>query len=101
MPLVVQIVPTRDKGSITKTRGTKVTREVVTKATKEVVEVSREEDTTPMRTETRVVDPVAGVIGTTPHRETTLPPLPVQVRIKVRTFILMMWLLSLIMIPII
>ena len=57
MPLVVQIVSTRDKEGITETRGTKVTREVV--------EVSRGEDTTPMRTKTRVVDPVAGVIGTT------------------------------------
>ena len=101
MPLVVQIVPTRDKRSITKTRGTKVTREVVTKATKEVVEVSREEDTTPMRTETRVVDPVAGVTDTTPHRETTFLLPPIWVRIKVRTFVLMTWLLSLTMIPII
>ena len=66
MPLVVQIVPTRDKGGITKTRGTKVTREVVTKATKEVVEVNRGKDTTPMRTKTRVVDPVVGVTDTTP-----------------------------------
>ena len=90
MPLVVQIVPTRDKGRITKTRGTKVTREVVTKATKEGgrVEVSRGEDTTPMRTKTRVVDPVVGVIGTTPHRETSPLLPPVQVRIKVRTFVL-------------
>ena len=89
MPLVVQIVPTSDKGGITETRGTKVTREVVTMATKEVVEVSRGEDTTLMRTKTRVVDPVAGVIGTTPHRETTLLLPPVQVKIKVRTFVLM------------
>ena len=101
MPLVVQIVPTWDKGAITKTRGTKVTREVVTMATKEGVEVSRGEDTTQMRTKTRVVDPVAGVIGTTPHRETTLLLPPVQVRIKVITFVLMTWLLSLTMIPII
>ena len=63
------------QGGITKTRGTTVTREVVIKATKEVVEVSRGEDTTPMRTKTRVVDPVAGEINTTPHRETILPPL--------------------------
>ena len=101
MPLVVQIVPTRDKGGITKTRGTTVTMEVVTMATMEGVEVSKGEDTTPMQTKTRVVDPVAGEANTTPHRETTLPPLPVQVRIKVRTFILMTWLLSLTMIPII
>ena len=101
IPLVVQIVPTRDKGGITKTRGIMVTREVVTMTTKEGVEVSRGEDTTPMQTKTRVVDPVAGVIGTTPHRETTLPPPPIQVRIKVRTFILMTWLLSLTMISII
>ena len=101
MPLVVQIVPTRDKGGITKTRGTTVTREVVTMATKEGVEASKGEDRTPMQTKTRVVDPVAGVIGTTPHRETTLPPPPVQVRIKVKTFVLMTWLLSLTMIPII
>ena len=46
MPLVVQIVPTRDKGGITKTRETKVTREVVTMAPMEGVEVSRGEDTT-------------------------------------------------------
>jgi hypothetical protein len=101
MPLVVQIVPTRDKGGITKTRGTTVTREVVTMATMEGVEASKGEDTTPMQTKTRVVDPVAGVIDTTPHRETTLPPPPVQVRIKVRTFMLMTWLLSLTTIPII
>ena len=101
MPLVVQIVPTRDKGGITKTRGTKVTREVVTMATKEEVEVSRGEDTTPMQTKTRVVDPVAGVIDITPHRATTLLLPPVLVRIKVRTFVLMTWLLSLTMIPII
>ena len=88
MPLVVQIVPTRDKGGTTKTRGTTVTREVVTKATKEVVEVRRGEDTTPMRTKTRVVDPVAGVIVTTLHRETTLLLPPAQVRIKVGTFVL-------------
>ena len=100
MPLVVQIVPTRDKGDITKTRGTKVIREVVTMAPMEGVEVSRGEDTTPMQTKTRVVDPMAGETNTTPHRVTTLPPLPVQVRIKVRTFILMTWLLSLTMIPI-
>ena len=98
MPLVVQIVPTRDKGGITKTRGTTVTREVVTMATKEGVEVRKREDTTPMRTNTRVVDPVAGKTNITPHRETTLPPLPVQVRIKVRTFVLMTWLLCLTMI---
>ena len=97
----VQIVPTRDKGGITKTRGTTVTKEVVTMATKEGVEESRGEDTTPMRTKTRVVDPVAGVIVTTPHKETTLPPPPVQVKIKVRTFMLITWLLSLTMIPII
>ena len=101
MPLVVQIVPTRDKGGITKTRGTKATREAVTKATKEVVDVSRGEDTTPMRTKTRIVDPVVGVTDTTPHRETTLLLPPVQVRIKVRTFVLITWLLSLMMIPII
>ena len=71
---MVQIVPTRDKGGITKTKVTQVTREVVTKATKEGVEVSRGEDTTPMRAKTRVVDPVAGEIGTTLHRETALPP---------------------------
>ena len=65
IPLVVQIVPTRDKGGITRTRVTKVTREVVTKATKEVVEVSRGEDTTPTQTKTRVVDPVVGVTDTT------------------------------------
>ena len=99
MPLVVQIVPTRDKGCITKTRRTTVTREVVTMATMEGVEVSRGEDTTPMQTKTRVVDPVAGEINTTPHKETTLPPPPVQVRIKVRTFVLMTWLLSSTMIP--
>jgi hypothetical protein len=98
---VVQIVPTRDKGGITKTRGTTVTREVVTMATMEGVEVSKGEDTTPMQTKTRVRDPVAGVIVTTPHKETTLSPPPVQVRIKVRTFILVTWLLSLTMIPII
>ena len=74
MPLVVQIVPTRDKGGITKTKGTTVTREAVTKAAKEAVEVSRGEDTTPMRTKARVVDPVAGEINTTHHKETTLPP---------------------------
>ena len=89
------------QGGITKTRGTTVTREVVTMATMEGVEESKGEDTTPMQTKTRVVDPVAGVIVTTPHRETTLPPPPVQVKIKVRTFILMTWLLSLTMIPII
>ena len=61
MPLVVQIVPTRDKGGITKTRETKVTREVVTMATMEGVEVSRGEDITPMQTKTRVVDPVAAL----------------------------------------
>ena len=87
MPLVVQIVPTRDKRGITKTRGTTVTREVVTMATMEGVEVSKGEDTTPMQIKTRVVDPVAGEIYTTPNRTTTLPPPPVQVRIKVRTFI--------------
>ena len=75
MPQMVQIVPTRDKGGITRTRVTKVTREVVTKATKEVVEVSRGADTTPMRTKTRAVDPVVGVTDTTPHREP-----PVQFR---------------------
>ena len=101
MPLVIQIVPTRDKGGITKTRGTTVTREVVTMATKEGVEVSKGEDTTPMQTNTRVVDPVAGEINTTTHRETALPPPPpAQVRIKVRTFVLMTWLLSLTMISI-
>ena len=99
MPLVVQIVPTRDKGGMPKTRGTTITREVVTMATKEGVEESKGEDTTPMQNETRVVDPVAGEINTTPHRETTLPPPPVQVRIKVRSFVLMTWLLSLTMIP--
>ena len=66
MPLVVQIVKTRDKGGITKTRGTTVTREVVTMAIMEGVEVSRGEDTTLMQTKTRVVDPVAGEINTTP-----------------------------------
>ena len=71
MPLVVQIVPTRDKGGITKTWGTTVTREVVTMATMEGVEKSKGEDTTPMQTETRVVDPVAGEINTTPHKGTT------------------------------
>ena len=101
MPLVVQIVPTRDKRGITKTRGTTVTREAVTMATKEGVEVSKGEDITPMRTKTRVVDPVAGEISTTPHRETTLLLPAVQVRIKVRTLVLMTWLLSLTMIPII
>ena len=89
MPLVVQIVPTRDKGEISRTR--------VTKVTKEVVEVSRGGDTTPMQTKTRVVGPVVGVTDTTPHRETSLLLLPLQVRIKVRTFVLMTWLLSLIM----
>ena len=74
MPLVVQIVPTRDKGDITKTRGTKVTRKVVTMAPMEGVVVSKGEDTTPMQTKTRVVDPVVGETNTTPHRETTLPP---------------------------
>ena len=97
MPLVVQIVPTRDKGGITKTRGTKVTRDVVTMAPMEGVEVSKGEDTTPMQT--KIVDPVARETNTTPHSETTLPPLPVQVRIKVRTFILITWLLSLTIIP--
>ena len=58
MPLVVQIVPTRDKGEISRTR--------VTKVTKEVVEVSRGGDTTPMRTKTRVVGPVVGVTDITP-----------------------------------
>ena len=101
MPLVVQIVPTRDKGGITKTRGTTVTREVVTMATMEGVEASKGEDTTPMQTKTRVVDPVAGVIDTTPHKETTLPPPPAQVKIKIRTFMSITWLLSLTMIPII
>ena len=101
MPLVVQIVPTRDKGGITKTRGTKATREAVTKATKEVVEINRGADTTPMRTKTRVVDPVVGVTDIIPHRETSLLLPPVQVRIKVRTFILMTWLLFLILISII
>ena len=70
-------------------------------ATMEGVEVSKGEDTTPMQTKTRVVDPVAGETNTTHHKETTLPPPPVQVRIKVRTIILMTWLLSLTMIPII
>jgi hypothetical protein len=101
MPLVVQIVPTRDKGGITKTRETKVTREVVTMVPMEGVEVSRGEDTTLMQTKTRVVDPVAGETNTTHHKETTLPPPQAQVRIKVRTFTLMTWLLSLTMIPII
>ena len=106
---MVQIVPTRVTGEITRTRVTKVTREAVTKVTKEVitmatkegVEVSRGGDTTPMQTKTRVVGPGVGVIVTTPHRETTLPPPPVQVRIKVRTFVLMAWLSSLIMMSII
>ena len=66
MPRMVQIVPTRDMGGITKTRVTKVTREGVTMATKEVVEVSRGADITPMRTNTRVRDPVVGVTDTTP-----------------------------------
>ena len=98
---MVQIVPTRDKGGITRTRVTKVTRNVVTEATKEVVEVNRGEDTTPMRTKTRVVDLVAGITDTTPHKETSLLHPPVQVRIKVRTFVLMMRLLSSTMISII
>ena len=91
-------------GETTRTRVTKitkVTKEVVTKVTKEVVEVSRREDITPMQTQTRVVDPVAGETNTTPHRETFPLLLPLQIRIKVRTFVLMTWLLSLIMISII
>ena len=47
---------------------------MVTKVTKEVVEVSRGEDTTPMRTKTRVVDPVVGVIGTNPPQRNFPPP---------------------------
>ena len=54
------------QGGNTQNQGEKVTREVVTKATMEGVEVSRGEDTTPMRTKIRVVDPVVGVTDTTP-----------------------------------
>ena len=101
MPRMVQIVPTRVTGVITKTRVIKVTREEVTMATKEVVEVSRGADITQMRTKTRVGDPVVGVTDTTSHRETSLLLPPIQVRIKVRTFVLMTWLLSSTMISII
>ena len=78
-----------------------ITRTRVTKVTKEVVEISRGGDTTPMRTKTRVVDPMVGVTDTTPHRKTSLLLSPVQVKIKVRTFVLMTWLLSSTMISII
>ena len=60
---MVQIVPTRDVGVITRTKVTKVTRELV--------EVSRGEDITPMQTKTRVVGPVVGATVTNPHRETS------------------------------
>ena len=57
-PQMVQIVPTRVNGGITRTRVTKVTREVVTKVTREAAEVSKGGDIILMRTQTRVVGPV-------------------------------------------
>ena len=58
-------------GGNNQNQGNQGNTEVVTKATKKVVEVSRGWDISPIRTKTRVLGPVVGVIDTTPHRETS------------------------------
>ena len=64
---MVQIVPTRVTGGITKTRVTKVIREAVTKVIREAAEVSKGGDITPMRTKTRVVGSVSKGEGYNPN----------------------------------